>query len=127
MEKEMKFEAGKPVFRRGEVYIEREEGPELITPDMDMQTIEAICREKDAAAAAARELNERTKTEMYIVAGIRQGLHDTAFDIVSKPDLSAGEIWELITELYLKHYDLVKHEERLEELKKLLSGQAVDA
>ena len=124
MEKEMKFE---PVSPRVTVHIEREEGPELITPDMDMQAIEAICREKDAAAAAARELNERAQTEMYIVAGIRQGIHNAAFDIVSKPDLSVGEIWELINELYLKHYDLVKHEEKLEELKKLLSGQAVDA
>ena len=111
----MKFEPGKPVFRRGEVYIEHEAGPEL------------ICRETEAAAAAARELNERAQTEMYIVAGIRQGIHNAAFDIVSKPDLSVGEIWELINELYLKHYDLVKHEEKLEELKKLLSGQAVDA
>ena len=115
MEKEIKFETGKPVFRRGEVYIEHEAGPEL------------ICREKDAAAAAARELNERAQTEMYIVAGIRKGLHDAAFNIATKPDLSAGEIWELINELYLKHYDLVNHEEKLEELKKLLSGQAVDA
>ena len=127
MEKGMKFEPGKPVDKSAKVYIEHEDGPELITPDMDMQTIEAICREKDAAAAAARGLNERIKTEMYIVAGIRQGIHNVAFDIVSKPDLSAGEIWELINELYLKHYDLVIHEEKLEELKKLLSGQAVDA
>ena len=126
MKKEMKFEPGKPVEKSLKVYIEHEDGPELITPDMDMQTIEAICRKKDAAAAAARELNERAQTEMYVVAGIRQGIHDTAFDIVSKPDLSAGEIWELINELYLKNYDLMKHEEKLEELKKLLSGQAVE-
>ena len=118
MEKEMKFETGKPVFSRGEVYNEHEAGPELITPDMDMQTI---------AAAAARELNERAQTEMYIVKGIRNIIKAAAFDIASKPDLSAGEIWELINELYLRHYDLVKHEEKLEELKKLLSGQAVDA
>ena len=123
----MKFEPGKPVFRRGEVYIEHEAGPEMIRPDMDMQAIEAICREKDAAAAAARELNERAQTEMYIVKGIRNIIKAAAFDIASKPDLSAGEIQELINELYLKHYDLVKHEEKLEELKKLLSGQAVDA
>ena len=124
MEKEMKFE---PVSPRVTVHIEREEGPELITQDMDMQAIEAICREKDAAAAAARELNERAQTEMYIVAGIRQGIHNAAFDIVSKPDLSVGEIWELINELSLRHYDLMIHEEKLEELKKRLSGQAVDA
>lgn len=124
MEKEMKFE---PVSPRVTVHIEREEGPELITPDMDMQAIEAICREKDAAAAAARELNERAQTEMYIVKGIRNIIKAAAFDIASKPDLSAGEIWELINELHLRHYDLVKHEEKLEELKKLLSGQAVEA
>lgn len=115
MEKEMKFEQGKPVFSRGEVYIEWEDGPEL------------ICREKDAAAAAVRELNERAQMEMYIVKGIRNIIKAAAFDIASKPDLSAGEIWELINELSLRHYDLVKHEEKLEELKKLLSGQAVDA
>ena len=124
MEKEMKFE---PVSPRVTVHIEREEGPELITPDMDMQAIEAICREKDAAAAAARELNERAQTEMYIVKGIRNIIKAAAFDIASKPDLSAGEIWELINELYLRHYDLVTHEEKLEALKKLFSGQAVEA
>ena len=127
MEKEMKFEPGKPVDKSVKEYIEHEAGPELITPDMDMQAIEAICREKDAAAAAARELNERAQTEMYIVKGIRNIIKAAAFDIASKPDLSAGEIWELLNELYLRHYDLVKHEEKLEELKKLLSGQAVDA
>lgn len=124
MEKEMKFE---PVSPRVTVHIEREEGPELITPDMDMQAIEDICREKDAAAAAARELNERAQMEMYIVKGIRNIIKAAAFDIASKPDLSAGEIWELINELSLRHYDLMIHEEKLEELKKRLSGQAVDA
>ncbi len=113
MEKEMKFEPGKPVDKSVKVYIEHEAGPEMIRPDMDMQAIEAICREKDAAAAAARELNERAQNEMYIVKGIRNIIKAAAFDIASKPDLSAGEMLTVTGQLR-------SHNQRIDGKRRLL-------